>query len=325
MRTLALAAVALLTITGCGGGNSPASPGDDTGGGDGGASGSSHAGGVSGTGGHKGGGSGGASTEPGMGGSAGGDKGSGGAGGDTSPGSGGASGGSAGADEPDASTGTGDSDASTGTGDSGAGGGAGGTVPPPPGALMVPGTHSIFDGQTLTGWDGNPGIWSVKDGAIHGITQNGGQLIKTKDDYDNFRVVGQARMLGADISQHLGICIWGKPAAPGSWGYSGCVEFTPGSGSYWDYGKCGAKNQPYTYATKPVYSVFEVLANLTTKKVRVAINGHEVPVYTDCANSGHVKGPIGLQIHAHASEVEYKDLAVEVNPTEDNLLTVKAP
>jgi hypothetical protein len=193
-----------------------------------------------------------------------------------------------------------------------------GGPPPTPAGLT-----SIFDGTTLNGWDGNPTIWSVKDAAIHGITQNGGQLIKTKELYDNFRIVGSARMLGADISQHLGICIWGAPAAPGNWGYAGCVEFTPGSGSYWDYGKCGAKNQNYTYATKPVWSQFEILANLMTGKVRVAINGHEVGGYTDCANSGHKKGPIGLQIHAHASEVEYKDLAVQVNPTEDKLLTVK--
>jgi hypothetical protein len=72
-----------------------------------------------------------------------------------------------------------------------------------------------------------------------------------------------------------------------------------------------------------VWSQIELLANLTAGTVRVAINGHEVPGYKDCANSGHKKGPIGLQIHAHASEVEYKDMAVEVNPTEDKLLTVK--
>ena len=32
------------------------------------------------------------------------------------------------------------------------------------------GWESIFDGKTLKGWDGNPKHWSVKDGAITGIT-----------------------------------------------------------------------------------------------------------------------------------------------------------
>ena len=29
---------------------------------------------------------------------------------------------------------------------------------------------SIFNGRDLTGWDGDPGLWSVKDGVIHGET-----------------------------------------------------------------------------------------------------------------------------------------------------------
>jgi hypothetical protein len=30
--------------------------------------------------------------------------------------------------------------------------------------------RSIFNGEDLTGWDGDPRLWSVKDGAIHGET-----------------------------------------------------------------------------------------------------------------------------------------------------------
>ncbi len=30
----------------------------------------------------------------------------------------------------------------------------------------------LFDGKTLTGWDGDPNTWSVKDGAITGQTYN---------------------------------------------------------------------------------------------------------------------------------------------------------
>ena len=33
-----------------------------------------------------------------------------------------------------------------------------------------PGFKSIFNGQDLTGWDGRPGFWSVKDGHIRGET-----------------------------------------------------------------------------------------------------------------------------------------------------------
>ena len=36
------------------------------------------------------------------------------------------------------------------------------------------------------------------------------------------------------------------------------------------------------------------------------------------------KDPIGLQIHAGASEVEYKDIKFEVDPKEDRINTVEA-
>ncbi|MCE9609109.1 MAG: DUF1080 domain-containing protein [Chthoniobacter sp.] len=37
-------------------------------------------------------------------------------------------------------------------------------------AAAEPGFKSIFNGQDLTGWDGRPGLWSVKDGCIRGET-----------------------------------------------------------------------------------------------------------------------------------------------------------
>src|SRR5579862_4143965 len=30
--------------------------------------------------------------------------------------------------------------------------------------------RSLFNGKDLTGWDGDPRLWSVKDGALHGET-----------------------------------------------------------------------------------------------------------------------------------------------------------
>ncbi len=42
-----------------------------------------------------------------------------------------------------------------------------GPVNAPPEAA---GMRSLFNGQDLTGWDGDPQLWSVKDGVIHGET-----------------------------------------------------------------------------------------------------------------------------------------------------------
>ncbi len=57
-----------------------------------------------------------------------------------------------------------------------------------------PGFVSLFNGQDLDGWTGNPAIWSVQDGAITGITGEEGPnkltynsfLIYEKEVPDNF-------------------------------------------------------------------------------------------------------------------------------------------
>src|SRR5688572_27414142 len=39
------------------------------------------------------------------------------------------------------------------------------SAPPEPSGMQ-----SLFNGKDLTGWNGDPKLWSVKDGAIHGET-----------------------------------------------------------------------------------------------------------------------------------------------------------
>lgn len=53
------------------------------------------------------------------------------------------------------------------------------------------GFESIFDGKTLDGWDGNPELWSVRDGCILGVTTDESpiktnQFIIWKDEVSNF-------------------------------------------------------------------------------------------------------------------------------------------
>lgn len=41
---------------------------------------------------------------------------------------------------------------------------------PVPAPAEVAGMQALFNGKDLTGWDGDPRLWSVKDGVIHGET-----------------------------------------------------------------------------------------------------------------------------------------------------------
>lgn len=54
-----------------------------------------------------------------------------------------------------------------------------------PAFTAEPGFKSIFNGKDLTGWDGNPKLWSVQDGAITGKT---GSDAETKIKHNTFLV-----------------------------------------------------------------------------------------------------------------------------------------
>jgi 3-keto-disaccharide hydrolase len=193
----------------------------------------------------------------------------------------------------------------------------------PPGRYKGMVLNELFDGKTLNGWRGNPEIWSVRDEAIHGITEHGGQLILTAGDYSDFRLIIKSRLLSE--KNHLGVCFWGERKA--DWGYGDCILVIPPTGGMWDYhpGKKGPPREklPHPDFDPHVWHESEILAHLKTGTIRMAVNGVEVTRYTDEDATRLRRGPIGLQIHAGASEVEYKEIKIEVDPKEDRLITLK--
>jgi hypothetical protein len=182
----------------------------------------------------------------------------------------------------------------------------------------------LFDGVSLKGWKGNPAFWSVKDGAIHGVTnETRGELLLTDGDYTDFRLILKSRLVSD--ANHLGMCFWGERRD--DWRYGDCILVIPPHGGMWDYhpgkGSPPRENIPHTKADPHQWHQTEVLARLKAGTVRMAVNGIEIVRYKDEEPSRLKPGPIGLQIHSGASIVEYKDIEVEVDPREDHLVTVK--
>ena len=199
----------------------------------------------------------------------------------------------------------------------------------PPFDAGAAGLTPLFDGKTLNGWVGNPDSWKVEDGAI--VARDGNQALMTAADYDNFRIIVSTVQV-QEPTNHQGICFWGDRPAKGDWGYGGCMDVMPPMPWTWDYTtkaalagqmllsrdldkELGIKRSQWTQA--------EILVNREKGTIRMAVNGIEVLSYIDSNPSRLKKGPIGLQAHAKNSEVRYKDIFIEVNPTEDRLITVR--
>jgi hypothetical protein len=183
---------------------------------------------------------------------------------------------------------------------------------------------TLFDGVSLKGWKGNAVFWSVKDGAIRGAADDTrGELLLSEGNYGDFRLILKSRLVSE--SNHLGVCFWGERRD--DFRYGECVLVIPPHGGMWDYragkGSPPRENIPHVKADPHQWHETEVLANIKTGTVRMAVNGVEIVRYKDDDPARLRRGPIGLQIHSGASIVEYKDIEVDVDPKQDRLITVK--
>jgi hypothetical protein len=184
-----------------------------------------------------------------------------------------------------------------------------------------PGMVRIFDGKSWEGWEYDPRCWTIVDGAMHGKSPGGQSQAFTKESYSNFRLILKSKMVKS--MDHLGVCMWGDRPAAGRYGFGGCLLMIPPSGSFWDYRSGTDHARPGNNAIKYMFHETEVLANRTTGRVLVAVNGKLVHDFKDPNLRLRKHGPIGMQIHrAGDTEVEYKDIDIEVDPKEDRLITL---
>jgi hypothetical protein len=234
------------------------------------------------------------------------------------------------APSPDGAAGVG---GSGGSGGSGGTAGTGGVAPADAGdaapaageagATDIPGLEKIFDGSSFDNWVYNPNAWKIVDRAMVGKVASGQSQAFTKKDYSNFRLIVWSRMVNGN--DHLGICFWGNRPAAGSYGFGGCLLVIPPNAAIWDYLTNTDNPKPDYQKGMAEWHQTEILANRTTGKVLVAVNGKLLHEYQDPAAKlpRRKAGPIGMQIHKAGTESEYRDIQIEVDPTSDKLLTVK--
>lgn len=198
-------------------------------------------------------------------------------------------------------------------------------------------TFDLFDGKTLTGWEGFDHYWSVKDGVIIGkntkpILQS--TYLVTKEKFTDFRLTFDFKL--AESEMHSGVAFWGKinpnvrpdpEKEQTKYTYQGhLVMFPSGWGMYDLFRRMGLKvdGGPGKKAGKQHdWNHIEVLAQ--GNRVRVAANGVAIVDWRDPQPELIEAGPIGLQLHSNKvpQEVQFKNLKIETFPREDRLITVK--
>jgi hypothetical protein len=200
-------------------------------------------------------------------------------------------------------------------------------------------TETLFNGTSLSGFDGNPDWWTMKDGAISAKSTDKvpTNFLIGRKNYSDFRLTLWSKVVESD--NHAGVAFWGTPAVQESttggptnyWAYKGLLVIFPGLGM-WDYTTTpgrGVKTDPALkelakqVAGQNDWIQVEILVQ--GNRVRAAYNGVQVIDYREPEPDRRRDGPIALQLHGYSKpqEVLYKDVVIETFPKEDRLLTLK--
>lgn len=181
----------------------------------------------------------------------------------------------------------------------------------------------VFDGRTWEGWEHDAANWTIVDGAMRGFGQ-GARSAFTTADYGSFRLIVTSRMAPVN-KDHLGVLFWGPRPEPGSIAYTKNIHVQPPHAAMWDYFENHALEPQLLQPVSRDYEAWntlEILANIDTGSLRVAVDGREIMHYTDKDPTRLTRGPIGMQKHGSGGS-EYKDIFIEANPVDDKLYTVK--
>jgi hypothetical protein len=178
--------------------------------------------------------------------------------------------------------------------------------------------------------------WIVKDGVMADTGVDRGVLY-TQNDYSHYRLMFTVRHVSGTKPDHMPCVLFfcARPEAgtkpPDA---LGAVQFQPPPGYGWDYrpghnnsGKGEFTSHPHPKFDPHEWSRVEILVDASKGTARMAVaqppGSKAVEVVDFNVPDAGRPGPIAIQIHNKGLFDEYKDIAVEVDPKDDELITVK--
>src|SRR5450759_4294983 len=181
-------------------------------------------------------------------------------------------------------------------------------------AAEEPGFVPLFDGKTLDGWDGDPRLWSVRDGAILGSTEgvplDTNSFLITKRDYSDFILRAKVK-----LRNHNSGIQFRSEELP-NWVMKG-YQADMAEGNWWgsiyeEKGKRGVmvngwKGKGETVVKPTDWNDIEIYCK--GEEIRITLNGL---VTAELKDSLKLDGLVGLQLHqGPPMEVRFKDIRVQ--------------
>src|SRR6185437_1692702 len=188
---------------------------------------------------------------------------------------------------------------------------------------------SIFDGKTLTGWEGDTKFWRVEDGQIvggkAGATQPHNVFLATQKSYSNFDLHLKLKLVGTEGFVNTGIQ-FRSVRVPNNFEMSG-YQADAGEGYWGSLYDETRRDAPLQQPLDPA-AMKKAFHNQDWNDYRVRTEGAHVETwlngvkcvdYVEKLPNIAQDGKIGLQIHGGGKTLVYfKDITIEeLPPTAD--------
>jgi hypothetical protein len=180
------------------------------------------------------------------------------------------------------------------------------------------GEHTLFNGHTLTGWEGNTNVWRVQDGVIQGGSMDGNphnEYLATTRSFTNFVLNLEYRLVGTNGFVNGGVQLRSFRSPGGMKGYQADIG-AGHSGCLYDEHR---RNKFVSRAKEEQIKRLEKVGDWNRleiraegPRIRIKLNGEQTVDFTEADAAIPQTGHFALQIHGNCKAViSFRNITIE--------------
>lgn len=207
---------------------------------------------------------------------------------------------------------------------------------PPPNVALPANMKILFDGKSLDGWlQIPPESWTIKNNILASVGAARG-VIYTKQSFGRYRVIFDVRHNTGKPDHRAGVLVFCTAPADGEKPLDALagIQFQVPNGGHWDYrkGHNNAGNDLFNRVLNPKFdehqwSRVEILVDPASGTARMAVaqpvGSPAVEVLQFKDPTAGKSGPFALQMHNKGLFDEFANIAIEVDPANNDLITLQ--